>query len=405
MGSRSDAAAAPAHRFGPVGNSLAVSGRDWHAPTDDAEHFPGWPVTRLVRHYGAMETLLALPAVSFGDERHDVADLVLAGLLTGEWQALEDVVARGLGLEAAGSGQVDAGEVESALEAFRYERRLIAAADLRGWLSERDLRLADLEGVLRRQLLRARFDGVRCPAAATPLAGTVMRAEAMCAGTLRRLAGELCAWHAGGDWLTQRTIAESSDWSPTADPAEVQDLVAAALADVASGLSVLGSAKLWPRAERLAALKACYAHFRAAAVTDGAVDARLAEHRLEWTVVTGSELSFEFEGAARETRLRVVHDGDTLAQVAEMVGIEPVRRELELGSAPAEIGPELLAARDGDLVGPWCEGGRWRVLQLAGRFEPEQARDGGFRARAREELLGELVERVSAGKAGILAVL
>jgi hypothetical protein len=79
-----------------------------------------------------METLLALAALSSGDERHDVADLVLAGLLTGEWQALEVLVARGLGLEADRAGQVDAGEVERALTAFRYERRLIAAADLRG---------------------------------------------------------------------------------------------------------------------------------------------------------------------------------------------------------------------------------------------------------------------------------
>ena len=31
-----------------------------------------------------METVLALAALSFGDERHDVADLMLAGLLTGK---------------------------------------------------------------------------------------------------------------------------------------------------------------------------------------------------------------------------------------------------------------------------------------------------------------------------------
>ena len=352
-----------------------------------------------------METLLALAALSFGDERHDVADLVLVGLLTGEWQALEDAVARGLGLEADRAGQIHAGEVERALVAFRYERRLIAAADLRGWLSERSLPLADLEAVLRRQLLRARFAGVPCRAAAAPQVATVLRAEAMCTGTLTRLAAELRAWHAGCDWVAQMTYRGSPDWSPAADPAYVEGLVAAALADTTSGLPTLRPAEVRRRAERLAALQAGYARFRAMAVTEGAVDARLAEHRLDWTVVTGSELSFEFEGAAREARLHVVADGGTLAQVARMVGLVPVRRELELGSAPAELGAELLAARVGDLVGPWCEGGRWRVLQLDRRFEPEQAGDGEIRARAREELLSELVERVSAGKAGILAVL
>jgi len=150
-----------------------------------------------------METVLALAALSFGHERHDVADLVLVGLLTGEWQALDDLVARGLGLEAAWPGHVDAGELERALTAFRYERRLIAAADLRGWLSERSLRLADLDGVLRRQLLRARFAGVPCPVAAAPRVATVMRAEAMCSGALTRCAAELRAWHAGCDWVAQ----------------------------------------------------------------------------------------------------------------------------------------------------------------------------------------------------------
>jgi len=173
----------------------------------------------------AMETLLALAALSFGDERHDVADLVLVGLLTGEWQALEDLVGRGLGLEAEWAGHVDAGELERALAAFRYERRLIAAADLRGWLSERSLRLADLDGVLRRQLLRAGCEGVPGPAAAAPRVATVMRAEAMCHGALTRFAEELRAWHAGCDWLAELAIGESSGWSPAADPAEADNLV------------------------------------------------------------------------------------------------------------------------------------------------------------------------------------
>jgi len=79
-----------------------------------------------------METVLALAALSFGDERHDVADPVLIGLITGEWQALEDLVARGLGTEADRAEHADGAELERALTAFRYDRRLIAVADLRG---------------------------------------------------------------------------------------------------------------------------------------------------------------------------------------------------------------------------------------------------------------------------------
>jgi hypothetical protein len=349
----------------------------------------------------AMESLLALPALSFGGERHDVADLIMVGLITCEWQVLKELAARGLGLEADRAGHIGAEELDRALTAFRYDRRLIAAADLRGWLSERSLQLADLEGVVRRQLLRGRFDGVLCPAVTDAAVAMVIRAEAMCGGALTRLASELRAWHAGSDWVAQTAVGGS----PAGDPAAVEKVVAAALADATPGLPAFGPAELRRRAVRLAALNAGYLRFREAAVAETAVDARLAEHRLEWTVVRGSELSFELEGAARETRLCVVHDGGTLAQVARTLGLEPARREVELGSAPAELAAGLLTAREGDLVGPWCEGGRWRVLEVGGRFEPERDGDGRVRARARQELLGELVERFSAGKADNLAAL
>jgi hypothetical protein len=348
-----------------------------------------------------METVLGLAALSFGGERHDVADLVLVGLITCEWQALKELAARGLGLEADRAGHVGTEELEGALTAFRYERRLIAAADLRGWLSERSLQLADLEGVVRRRLLRGRFEGAACPAATDASVAMVIRAEAMCAGALTRWASELRAWHAGCNWVAET----AAGGPPAADPAAVEEVVAAALADTTSGLPALGPAELRRRAERVAALNAGYVRFRETAVAERAVDARLAEHRLEWTVVRGSELSFELEGAARETRLRVVHDGGTLAQVARTLGVEPARREVELASAPAELAAGLLAARQGDLVGPWCEGGRWRVLEVGGRFEPERDGDGRVRARAREELLDELVERFSAGRADNLAAL
>jgi hypothetical protein len=189
--------------------------------------------------------------------------------------------------------------------------------------------------------------------------------------------------------------------SAMAQPAQVASLIAAAAADLPSGLRKLGSAELRRRGERLVALQARYVRFRACAVAEPAVEARLAEHRLEWTVVTGSELSFALEGAARETRLRIVHDGSTLTDVAGLLGLQIVRRELELGQAPASVSAELLVANEGDLVGPWSEDELWRVMELDGRFEPGRAGGERARARAREELLSELIERYAAGKAAL----
>ncbi|MEA2170071.1 MAG: hypothetical protein QOF76_3371, partial [Solirubrobacteraceae bacterium] len=254
-----------------------------------------------------MGPLLTHPALRFGDERHDVADLVLVGLFTGEWQRHEQLVRRGLALEHRRPERPRAEEREQALAAFRYERRLIAAAELEAWLAERALGLADVDGVLCRAWLREQFpEGDGEPAACL---AAVMRAETLCAGTLSRCADVLRAWHAGS----------RSDAVPAADPARVDDIGTAALGDAAAGLAALGAAEVRRRVVRLAALEAGYARFCAAAVSSGAIDARVAERRLEWTVVTGSELSFEHEGAARETRLRVLHDGEALAQVAGML--------------------------------------------------------------------------------------
>jgi hypothetical protein len=347
-----------------------------------------------------METPLGRVALSYGGEEHDVADLVLVGLLTGEWQALESLVARGLSLRSAHPERPEADELDRVLADFRYERRLLAAADLHAWLTERSLSLSDVEGVLERRWLRARFAAVSCPPADASRVAEVMWADATCAGTLVRCADWLRAWHAGcelvGDAEVRASIGEG---------ARVETLVEFARGDAASGLSTLEADGLRRRATRLVALNAGYERFRSEAVSPEAVEARLDERKLEWTVVTGNELSFELEGAARETRMYVVHDGRTLAQVAETLGLEPSRRELELGSAPAGVSAELLGARAGDLVGPWRENDRWRVLELDSRVEPGEAAGAHLRERAREELLNELIERVSAGKAGMVEAL
>lgn len=324
---------------------------------------------------------LAQPALRFGDEHHDAGDLVLTGLLTGTWQALEARLAADL----TRSGDVD---TEAALTAFRRERGLIAGAELSAWLKERGLRLGDLEAVLRRRELRAA--AAPCGGAAGDVA-SALRAEAICSGVLADCADELVRWHAGYEGAAAAAVAGAA----TLDV----DL----LVTPASGLRELGRAELQRRVARLAALRAGYERFREVAISDAAVTARLAERRVDWTVVSGSELAFAREGAARETRLRVVHDGTPFAQVAADLAEEPAARAIELGRAPDGVGADLLAAAPGDLVGPWHEGERWRVLSVDRRDDPMGS--PGARDRAREEVLEELIERFSAGKGGLVVAL
>jgi hypothetical protein len=336
-----------------------------------------------------VESLLLRPALTFGDQRHDVADLVLVGMLSGEWPALEQRVARGLGLQSERAQSVSREEVAQLLKRFRYERRLIAAAELTEWLRQRELTLDGLASVLLRKLLRERHAGVRAPAVPAGEIAAVLRAEAICSGALDRCAVALCDWHAAASALEQEL--------PGGDAEAAAALVAAAQADLPSGLPTLGDDELRRRAELLVTLKAASDRFMATGYLDAAVQERALEHRLDWTTVSGIELGFELEGAAREARLHVVHDGSDLAEVARMLSMQPDSRSLELGSAPEAIAPELTIARPGDLVGPWSEDERWRVLQLTERREPEAA-DEVVRSRARAEVLSELLERLAAGK-------
>jgi hypothetical protein len=351
-----------------------------------------------------LETIVANPALRFAEQRHDIADLVLVGLLCGEWQELEARVAHGLELQSRSIAPLRPGELEQALVAFRYERRLIAAADLVQWLRERSLTLQDVEDVLRRRLLRERrigedrlFGGRARSGAAL---ASALGAEAICDGTLSRCAHELRGWYAGGAVVAEH--APDTHPAPIDSEAAAQ-LVSAALAATAAGLGSLDAADLRRRADRLIELRSAFERFRELAVSEHAVDERLAERRVDWTVVTGSEMCFAREGAARETRLAVVHDGHALATLADRLGVSSSWRELEVGRAAGGIQADLLAAREGDLVGPWCEDEQWRVFEVAGRFEPDRL--AANRARARDELLSELVERSAAGRASVVAAI
>ena len=344
-----------------------------------------------------MKEALLHEAFSFGDERHDVADLVLAGIITNEWQLLTMDVARGCALETARDERPSGDELNNALREFRYAHRLIAAADLIEWLIERSLQLQDLQGVLQRRWLRGHcHEELVEPVSGARLASCIW-AESLVAGTLQRSSDTLIAWHAGSGWAAIEA-AYSATAAMLTETRGAERITSLAIDDAASGLGSLGVADISQRVRRLMLLQAGYHRFSSHAIAANAVDTRLAQHRLDWTVVEGIELSFMLEGAARETRMHVCFDGRTLSEVAEMLGTQTVERRLEIGAAPADISAALLAARQGDLLGPWLDDGCWRVLQLLDKSEPGSAADETLRSRARQELLREMVERLAAGK-------
>jgi hypothetical protein len=136
--------------------------------------------------HGGWAPITGKAAVTVDGESLDVADLILLGVLTGEWPAFEDRVALGLELERAHPDDVPAEEVRREATAFRYAHGLISAADFRAWLEAHQMTVAGLSGVLRRRLLRARHVRSEGPAASEDEVIGVLWAEVFCDGVLAR---------------------------------------------------------------------------------------------------------------------------------------------------------------------------------------------------------------------------
>ncbi|HUG86926.1 MAG TPA: hypothetical protein VMM13_20315 [Euzebya sp.] len=346
-----------------------------------------------------MKALLGRPALRVGDEVYDIADLVIVGLHTGAWQALISSTQRGCGLERSDVGPIPRSDVRAALTDFRRQHGLLAAADVRHWLDERGLDLDDLEGVLRRRLLRERFGDLPAAVVAASTVADALAAEAICGGTLQRCADTLRAWVAasGGNLREATAAPQAVATESVLDPRAVERLLWDAVAETLSGVPALGSVELHRRARRVVGLHVGYQRVRDTAVSSSAIVQRLADRRVDWTVVIGAEVTFASESAAREAMLHLRDDQAPLHQLTHMLHIQAMRRVMELATAPAAVVGPLLSALPGEPVGPWEEDGRWHVLVVDRRVEPDIS-STVVRDRAHEELLSEMVERAAAGR-------
>src|SRR5436305_5513715 len=118
----------------------------------------------------------ALPVLAAGAATHTWGDVFLWARLRGEWEALVEAA-------AAPEAALDAEALRRAGAAFRTERRLLAADELREWLADHRLTLDDWHAYLRRQ---ARPGG----ATAEPAPGAIW-AEGVCSGALARFSEAL----------------------------------------------------------------------------------------------------------------------------------------------------------------------------------------------------------------------
>lgn len=326
-----------------------------------------------------------------------MCDLVLLGLLTGAWTRFTDDLRRGLALAREADEPVSSSDVRAAATAFRYARGLVSAAEFTGWLRERELTLAELSDALTRQLHEERAGALDGQRAGDDELAPVLRVEAFCRGTLDGLATAAIDRLAAADRLGERAPV-------AADSERVQAALRDALGQVAAGLPGFGEAELRRRLERLVAADAALAQLRDEVASPQEVGQCLASHRLDWLRCSGDELAVAELGAAREARLLVRDDGLALDAVAVRAGAPVQARSAYLEDLPAEAIAAFAAAAPGEVVGPWLQDARWRVLVLKEKTPPT-AEDATLRQRAAEELLGVVLERHQAGRSERLCVL
>lgn len=327
-------------------------------------------------------------AVTVDGESLDAADLILLGVLTGEWPAFERQVGVGLELEAAHPDRVADDEVRRAATAFRYARGLISAAEFRRWLEARELTVGAVSGVLRRRLLRAEHPHSPGPPAADEDVMRVLPAEALCDGVLARSVEE------GVDRLVAgRLVATVA----VLDTERLERAVAVLPELRAPVLAGLEAHELRGRLARLLSLELALKQLRRDVAEPDAVIRRIKQHTLEWTQLVGDELRFPREGAAREARLQIVADGESVATVAQRAEVAVLDRLLLVGEAPSSAGVSFTAAAVGEVVGPWEDDGLWHVLKLRAKVVPSP--DHSLpRELAIDELLRERINRYGAGR-------
>jgi hypothetical protein len=265
----------------------------------------------------------------------------------------------------------------------------LSAEDLRAWMGARRLTLAALKAVAARTL--ARDAGGTPGAVAAEQVAAALPAEAICTGALREI----------GFWLADRLLSAATTRETDVEPLAlerpaVQRLVFEEARTVAGGASPESGVERAQRLAWIAALDEAHSEWEAGGVGTADVTRRLHEKELEWCRFELDELALASPGAAAEAARQLAEGGDP-AQVAEVAGVPLTARSTVWADAPPELARVLTGAVAGDVVGPWPDHSASVIARVRERHPPDIAHEPSA-ARAREELLTDMVMRLRAGR-------
>jgi hypothetical protein len=291
-------------------------------------------------------------------------DITAAARLDGSWAELEERTRLGLACQkrlAIVGERIGADVIAEAARRFRYERDLLAGDELAAWLGRWELEVLEWRGYVVRMLARERLVGKLAETGrrffidAGEVAAAVW-AEAVCSGFLARAADQVA-----GDAALAAAAGERLE--ALRQPEELLDRI------------------------RTVAARA-----RAEAATEEAIEREVAGHRIDWLRIEGEILIVSAEDAAREAALCFRADGRPLADVAAACGVELHRLSIYVVDADDGLSPALIAAREGELIGPVPRDGAFVLLSVERKITPSRA-DPNVRQRAVERIVERVAQR------------
>jgi hypothetical protein len=214
-----------------------------------------------------------------------------------------------------------AGDLDAAVQAYRYQHDLVSAEECLNWLTARGLSYADLRASIARRL------------AATP---------------------------------APSAAAEQIDLILSDEFARLARALAARVAvAVQAGAAVTGSVyECW------AQLEARFRAFATAAADPPARQRQLHNDRLNWVQVEFEQVEFDSLDAAREARLCVLEDGQSLRELALAGRLAHVSRCSRVSVLPPAWSHALLRTRPGTITPVISDGERLLVLAVTRIIEP-----------------------------------
>ena len=341
--------------------------------------------------------LFARAAFSIGADAYQWRDIVLASMVSGEWQMAKVATRRGLvaaaHARAAGVTLPDAA-IDDSMRAFRYERNLASASATEAWLSRWQLSVSDCRESLRRALLLERFRDVLRGLTLTSEAfdrealGAAMHADAVCASLYDRLAKSLAARAAADARVCSDNAARDGDSAAALPEGHLEK----AMSRVDLELLGLTADEARERLTIFNAWQASVPRFHRLVLTDVRMRQRIEARKVEWTRFVCRLAFFPDRDMASEAVLCVRDDALNLADIAVAAHVSLVEKRFFLDEVDATARVPLLAARPGDVVGPIAIAAEWVVFEVREKRTPNDT-DPTVRRRAETELLAEGFER------------